>query len=35
MFSFEYLVTGQWDDPKVARITAPSEPATVAPATTP
>ncbi|EXI78997.1 MAG: putative protein involved in outer membrane biogenesis [Candidatus Accumulibacter appositus] len=35
MFSFEYLVTGQWDDPKVARITGPSEPATPAPATTP
>ncbi len=35
MFSFEYLVTGKWDDPKVARISGPSEPATRAPATMP
>jgi uncharacterized protein YhdP len=35
MFSFEYLVTGKWDDPIVARITGSSEPATRAPATTP
>jgi len=35
MFSFEYLVTGKWDEPIVARITGSSEPATRAPATTP
>jgi len=35
MFSFEYLVTGKWDDPIVARITGSSEPGTRAPATTP
>ncbi|HRI91190.1 MAG TPA: AsmA-like C-terminal region-containing protein, partial [Accumulibacter sp.] len=27
MFSFEYLVTGKWDDPKVERITATPTPA--------